>query len=489
MPTAIAYQRWSTPDQAAGDSKKRQDDLVKAFCEDKGLTLIDTHIDPGVSSFRGLNAATGKLRFLMTEIASGRLKVDYILIENFDRMSRDTAIDAIELFSAITKLGPILVTLSDRQEYSRKSLRENPMQLIWVLVQQMRSNDDSVVKARRAKSAWKRKQSTALSKPMTAKCPPWLKLDKENNQFQIISNKADIVRAIYKMAAQGESIEGIAKYLNGMKIPPITEATFWYRQQVLRILKTKAVIGIHEPMETTYERDAQDNRVKVKINLEPIRDYYPQIVDEDLANKVWSLNKTRSAFKRTGEIHFITSGLAKCWKCGNGMTYNIKPKYRYIVCQNSRIRACPEKKMIKYDWIEGILLNDLPDVLENHSPLAEKDELTTLKGALNEVEEGIGRLVDAIRLRGFDGSIGAALDSLEAERKTLTAQMTEASQRASKTALEAHIQNLIGSLRARESIAEINTNMRLVFKSIVIDPHQHVIQLRLVDDSQTFIAI
>ena len=130
MPTAIAYQRWSTPEQGDGDSKKRQDDLVNAYCEEKGLTLLDTKVDPGVSAFRGLNAASGKLKLLMTEIASGRLKVDYILIENFDRMSRDTAIDAIELFSAITKLGPILVTLSDRQEYSRKSLRENPMQLI-----------------------------------------------------------------------------------------------------------------------------------------------------------------------------------------------------------------------------------------------------------------------------------------------------------------------------------------------------------------------
>jgi recombinase/recombinase-like zinc beta ribbon protein len=436
-----------------------------------------------------LNAATGKLRLLMTEIASGRLKVDYILIENFDRMSRDTAIDAIELFSAITKLGPTLVTLSDRQEYSRKSLRDNPMQLVWVMLQQMRSNDESVMKSRRAKAAWKTKQSNALSKPMTAKGPAWLKLDKATGQFLIITDKADIVRTIYKMAGEGESIDGIAKHLNGLKVLPITEAKFWYRQQVLRILVSKAVIGIHEPIETTYERDEQDNLIKVKTVVGEIRDYYPPIVDDELANKVWALSKTRNAFKRTGKISFITGGLAKCSVCGNGMTYNVKSKYRYMVCQNSRIKACPEKKMIKYDMVEGVLLNELGEALENHSPVAEADETTALKAAMTDIEERIGRLVDAIEFRGHDTSIGQALDSLEAERKTVAALMIEASQRASKTVLEAHIQNLINSLAQRAPIAEINTHMRLVFRTVVVDTHQHVITLTLVDGSRIFIAI
>ena len=176
-------------------------------------------------------------------------------------------------------------------------------------------------------------------------------------------------------------------------------------------------------------------------------------------------------------------------KTSNRPRIDIKPKYRYMLCTNARVKACSENKMIKYDGIENTLLNELPEILENHSPVAEKDELTTLKGAMNEIEEGIGRLVDAIRFRGFDTSIGEALDSLEGQRKALTAEMIEANQRASKTTLEAHIQNLVGSLRARESVAEINTTMRLVFRSIVVDPNQHAIQLTLVDGSQTFIAI
>jgi DNA invertase Pin-like site-specific DNA recombinase len=358
--TAIAYQRWSTPEQGSGDSKRRQDDLVNAYCKEKGITLLDTQVDPGVSAFRGANAATGKLRLLMAEIASGRLKTDYILFETFDRMSRDTALDAIELLQSIIKLGPTVVTLTDQHEYSRQSIRDNPMQLIWATVQMMRGHDETLRKSRLSKSAWVAKRERASTTPMTAKCPPWIVPVKEKvhtakgdkfivKEFNVNADKAQVVRDIYQMAANGDSLVAIAKHLNGMKILPLasgreandrsdmpigmasrplkrSRAKFWYRQQVLRILKSKAVIGTHEPMLVTYERDKHDNLKKVIGPLEEIPNYYPLIVDEALANKVWQLNKTRSKFKSAGNV-FITGGLARCFRCSGMMTYNGKPKY------------------------------------------------------------------------------------------------------------------------------------------------------------------
>jgi hypothetical protein len=268
---------------------------------------------------------------------------------------------------------------------------------------------------------------------MTSNVPPWLVPIKEQQgdkltlvEFKIDPKKANIVRQIYEMAGEGESLEGITKYFNGSKIAPITGAKFWRRQQVQRILRSKAVVGVHEPMETTYERDEKDYLKKIKTSMGEIPDYFPAIIEENLANKVWSLNKTRSAYKKTGKISFVTSGLARCFKCSHSMTYSTKNskaspsgKYRYLVCQNSRIRVCSERKMIKYDLIEGILLHELADVLEMHSPQGEADELTNLKGAVVEIEDGVSRLVDAIRFRGHDASIGQALDQLERERRAI----------------------------------------------------------------------
>lgn len=501
MQTAIAYQRWSTPEQEDGDSRKRQNDLVEAYCSEKGLTLLDTRVDPGVSAFRGSNATKGKLKLLMSDIASGRLKTDYILIEAFDRMSRDTALDALQLLSSIVTLGPTLVTLNDRQEYSKKSLRENPMTIMWAMVQMMRGQDESINKARRAKDAWSSKREIASpDNPMTARGPAWLdptmviqRIGGKDKLvcvgFTVNEEKAKVVRGIYNMSAQGKSLDGICKALNDLGVKPITGSERWYRQQILRFLTSKSVIGIHEPKTANYERDEHDNIKMTKTNLEDIPDYYPPIIDVELAEKVWARNKTRSSFKLTGRPSLLTSGITKCEKCGHTMTYNIKGKYRYIICSNRRTNGCTNKKLTPYGEIEGILLHELPEVLENHSPIAEDTNITDLKGALDEVEAEIGRVVDAIRFRGFDGPMGGVLSGLEAQKKAIRSELDKVAPRASKSFVEEAIGNLIGSIQNGEEIPQINVHMRSVFKSLVIDDTNNVLRLTLVDGSQSFIAI
>jgi hypothetical protein len=112
-----------------------------------------------------------------------------------------------------------------------------------------------------------------------------------------------------------------------------------------------------------------------------------------------------------------------------------------------------------------------------------------LKNALDEVEAEIGRVMDAIRIRGFDSTIGQVLNSLEAQRKAIALEIGQVSQRAPKSFLESAIQALISSIRTGDTIPEINQHMRLVFKSLVLDDPNNVLRLTLVDDSQTFIAI
>ena len=264
---------------------------------------------------------------------------------------------------------------------------------------------------------------------------------------------------------------------------------FWYRQQVGRFLKSKSVIGTHEPWTATYERDENDKMQMIKTKEEEIPNYYPPIIDEELAEKVWALGNTRVSFKGTGKAAFITSGITKCVNCGNTMTYNVKGKYRYIICSNRRWNACTNKKLTVYGDIEGVLLHELPEVLEAHSVKDEDTNVTDLKNALDEVEAEIGRVMDAIRIRGFDSTIGQVLNSLEAQRKAIALEIGQVSQRAPKSFLESAIQALISSIRTGDTIPEINQHMRLVFKSLVLDDPNNVIRLTLVDNSQTFIAI
>jgi len=97
------------------------------------------------------------------------------------------------------------------------------------------------------------------------------------------------------------------------------------------------------------------------------------------------------------------------------MTYNSKGKYKYIICSNRRFNACSNKKLTVYGQIEGVLLNELVEVLDGHSPIAEDTNVTDLKRAMEEKEAEIGRVVDAIRYRGFDTSMGETLDNLTSD--------------------------------------------------------------------------
>lgn len=61
--TAYSYIRFSSPDQAAGDSLRRQTEKAQNYCEQNGLTLDErfTLRDLGVSAFHGRNAHRGAL--------------------------------------------------------------------------------------------------------------------------------------------------------------------------------------------------------------------------------------------------------------------------------------------------------------------------------------------------------------------------------------------------------------------------------------------
>lgn len=59
-PTAYSYIRFSTPDQAQGDSERRQVQDSKEYAQRRGLILDDKLIfDKGVSGYTGKNVREG----------------------------------------------------------------------------------------------------------------------------------------------------------------------------------------------------------------------------------------------------------------------------------------------------------------------------------------------------------------------------------------------------------------------------------------------
>ena len=139
---AFSYLRFSTPEQAMGDSRRRQLSLAETNARQHSLVL-DKGVnfrDLGVSASRGKNAREGGLRSFLDAVEHGLVPANsHLLVESLDRLSRDRILEAQTLFLQIVNAGVTIVTLIDQRTYSRASLNANPTDLIVSLVYMMRA--------------------------------------------------------------------------------------------------------------------------------------------------------------------------------------------------------------------------------------------------------------------------------------------------------------------------------------------------------------
>src|SRR5215471_18471211 len=94
-PTAYSYIRFSSPEQAKGDSIRRQESLRDAWLAKTGAVL-DTSLslrDEGVSAFAGAhrqNADRHALAAFLELVKQGRIpRGSYLIVESLDRLSRE----------------------------------------------------------------------------------------------------------------------------------------------------------------------------------------------------------------------------------------------------------------------------------------------------------------------------------------------------------------------------------------------------------------
>ena len=199
---AYSYVRFSTPEQARGDSKRRQIERAQEYAAYRGLELVDdAYMDLGVSAYRGRNSEDGALAGFLLAVSDGVIeRGSYLLVESMDRISRDRPRRAIRLLEDICDAGIIVVTLADRKEYSVDTLDGDPMAFMYAYMVAIRANEESETKAKRIRAAWnqKRKNATDSKTIMTSRCPAWLRLSEDGNEFEPIRDRAAVVRRIFR---------------------------------------------------------------------------------------------------------------------------------------------------------------------------------------------------------------------------------------------------------------------------------------------------
>ena len=305
-PKAYSYTRLSSKKQTTGVGRDRQNDYFQDFIDahpefepDSELSLVETR-----SSFRGGNfdRIKGVLGKFIKKCEDGEVAPgSHLVMEDMDRFSRAEVGRVMNWITTLVYEHSItIVFLKPEEKFVTQEFLSDPYALIITIMESSRAHGESVVKSRRTKKNWKKAREKARSenKIMTTKCPAWLEVCKATNKFVERRPKADAVRKIFELSAEGVGTVRIAQIMNESH-PPISDHKIkpgqsrrWNKSYISKILKDRSVLGEFQPKIMNYETGIRQPEG------EPIIGYYPRIISDDLfyrsLQKMALNRKTRS---------------------------------------------------------------------------------------------------------------------------------------------------------------------------------------------------
>jgi DNA invertase Pin-like site-specific DNA recombinase len=401
-PLVYSYTRFSSAEQAEGDSERRQLEAAQKFAQkiggklDTGLRMIDR----GLSGYHAQHKKKGAFGEFLKKVEAGEVpRGSILLVENMDRLSREPAMTALDTVNKLLNRGVTIQTLSPEFTYTLESV--NHGNGIWPLITYITmSNAESAKKADRLRAAWQEKRKTANEKIVTSRAPAWLRV--KEVKFETIPEAADTIRLIFKLKLEGFGKNTIAAKLN--KEAGWKPEKGWFGSYVEKILRSRAVIGEFQP----HRLDEHGKRVP---DGEAIANYFPAVIAPETFHLVQSrMAGNRGTGGQTGKANNIFQNLVRCGYCGAPMIFLDKgqpPKGgQYLVCDNAWRKVGCSPHHVRYDEFQETILNNLsklrPEtVLPNQDEQAEqskhlRDAIAGLAGQLTDIEARVTNLVDQI---------------------------------------------------------------------------------------------
>ncbi|HBB9961022.1 TPA: recombinase family protein [Vibrio parahaemolyticus] len=442
MRLAYSYIRFSSLEQAKGDSFRRQTALAKDYCDKYGLKLADLTLrDLGKSAYHGTHFKDGALGEFINAVKEGTIPAgSYLLVESMDRLSREKISIALGRFMELLGLGISIVTLQDNRTYTTQSL-DRIEDLMLSLVFMMRAHEESATKSKRLREAHKekRKQARENLKPTGYNTPHWIELTESG--YELIPDRVELLRRIFQMTIDGLGAIAIHKQLNQEAIKPWGRSkTGWHTTYIKKILRARTVLGEYQPFKTENGKRVKDG--------EPIQGYYPEAIDVDTfkrANLSIESRQGKTSGTRKNVINNLFTGLVVCKNCGATMHYLNKGSGskggQYLVCSRARQGAhhdgifCKYASM-RYPIVEEAILTIAATLnLKLHTASSQeesayiKEQLSDLSRNLKTVEASILRLVDLLDSSTGSKALLTKLEQREAQQQELEQRYRELEKR------------------------------------------------------------
>lgn len=394
-PKAYSYVRFSTPEQAKGDSRRRQYKAAIEYADKHDLELVKdsdfAFLDAGVSAYRGSNVSrvTSSLGRFYDYVKEGKIAPgSYLLVESLDRLSREQVTEALPRFLDLLNNGIIVVTFGDGTVYKKSS---DPMQLVMSIFHMARAHSESSWKGGRVSEAWQQKQAMARSEgvPLGAACPQWLSFD--GKAYRVIAERASVVKRVFELTIQGYGQRAIVKLFNTEGVPVFgtekrNKSGLWGNSSIAKILTNRSVLGEYQP---TIWTEGQR-----RISGEPIKSFYPAVIDDELYYAALDGRRSRNVSKvtKTTSNFNVWTKIAVCAYCKSPMHLVNKgrpPKgQKYLRCSKSEKGACTNRS-VRLDVSELVFKEMLAKL--NMASLI-KDNAQLLRKRISELD---GRLESA----------------------------------------------------------------------------------------------
>ena len=330
---------------------------------------------------------------------------------------------------------------------------------------------------------------------MTSMAPAWLKLNSDKKGYTVIKDRALTIKRIFDEAASGLGIFAITRRLNEKNVPHFGKSSGWRMSYIAIILRNRAVLGEFRPHKYV-------NGKRVPEDAEPIKGYYPPIVDEQTFDRVQRglVERRNSGAGRKGKGYsslFLGAVEVLERRCnsdnGGGPIYlENKGNARYLVCDNARSKLGCITSRWRYDHFENQVLFFLSRQIDLQSIVSvNKDQdkrylleaqIEGLEGKKIQLEADwkkwsniADKIIDAV------DDVAKELDRIARERKSVEAQLAALTKEQeillaeTKAMAEADIKALVESLQTateeeRYKVrSDLATNLKKVVARIDVD--------------------
>ncbi len=371
-----AYARYSS-DLQSPRSIEDQLRICREYAHSHGFTFLEEHVyaDEALS---GVGADRPGLGRLLDAALSSARPFDIILLDDSSRLARNTK-DALTFFERLNFAGIRLIAVSQGID------SDNEQAHVLVTVHGM---VDSLYVKELAKKTHRGLEGLMLRGQHTGgRCFGYDSVPvaaTTGKQLVINEGEAAVVRRIFEMSAEGQSLKTITKTLNHECVPPPRPRAdkrygSWcftcIREMLRRDLYRGKVTWNSSRFVKTPGTNKRVRRARPESEWRIVSHPELQIVSDELWERVQERQKSLMAtyggaksggilMPRSATSPYLLSGILKCGVCGANLiivsgygSYGQYPKYG--CSQHFNRGTCSNAVKVRRDWLEVRLLDEL----------------------------------------------------------------------------------------------------------------------------------